>query len=325
MPYCPHCGTKLEDGQTCTCEMAQAAANQPPKPDQPPIQQTSTQAVPRAESLMSVIFKRFKLYLSSYISNPVQAVRTAMEDEYDFTLPIVMTVIRLLAMGLALYGFLHKICDSAFTAITTAAVRYGNASNLLSANLTAPILHSIFFGALIAAIMMFLFIVAIFIIVKIRHGDATFLDVFKASAINGVLPSALLLVAFLCSFASVMACLIFIALSALAGIICGVLTVYVVCPDSGSGMIWLMYFAGVALVILAGRYIMPALLLEAMGGITASYLGDTATLADFFDEAAKNINSMLKQEDVSDIWELYSKQMKEIFEEIAYEFWHSLY
>lgn len=330
MPYCQHCGKKLEDGEICTCETAQAAANQAPQPEQPPIQQdqaqqTEAQAAPRTESQVSVIFKKLKLYLSSYISNPAQAIRSAMEDKNDFTLPVVLTAIRLLAMGLALYGLLRKICDNAFTAITTAAVRYGSASNLLTASLTASLFQCLIWGILISVIMMFLIILFMFIIVKIRHGEVTFMDIFRANALNGVLPSALLLLAFLFSFGSATACIVLTALSVLAGIICGVLTLHLVCPDSSSGAVWLMYFVGIALVIFAGSYLVPVMFLRAMGGITASYMGETVTLQSFFDQTSQSINSAMKEANVSNIWALFRKGIEEVLDELSYEFWRSVY
>ena len=94
MPYCPHCGTKLEDGQTCTCELAQAAAKQPPQAEQAPPQQATASTAPAAENPVSIVFKKFKRYITSYISNPTQAVRSVMAEEYDFTLPIVLFVVR---------------------------------------------------------------------------------------------------------------------------------------------------------------------------------------------------------------------------------------
>lgn len=134
MPYCQHCGAKLEDGQTCTCEMAQAASQQPHQPEQPQ-QITPPTALP-AESPVSIVFKKFKRYIASYVSNPEQAVRSVMAEEYDFTLPIVLTVIRLLAMGLAIYGLLSKICKIVFTFMTTSILRYSSSADILTASPT---------------------------------------------------------------------------------------------------------------------------------------------------------------------------------------------
>lgn len=149
MPYCQHCGAKLEDGQTCTCEMAQTAANQQPhQPEQP--QQIAPPTAPPAESPVSVVFKKFKWYIASYVANPEQAVRSVVAEEYDFTLPIVLSVVRLLAMGLAIYGLLSKICKVVFTFMTTSILRYSSSAEILTASLTASLPKCLFFGALIA-------------------------------------------------------------------------------------------------------------------------------------------------------------------------------
>lgn len=321
MPYCQHCGTKLEDGQICTCEMAQSAASQQPQPAQAPLQQPAAPATPPAESQVSIIFRKFKLYLSSYISNPTQAVRSVMAEEYDFTIPIVLTVIRLLAMGLAIYGYLNKVCKEILTLITTTILRYGSTADILTAKLTASLPKSLFFGALIAAIGMLLFAAMLYALVKIQHGEATFGDIFKASAANGVPTSALLLLAFLCSFFSVTPCVVFIALAMLSWIISGVRTARLVAPNSDSGSFGMMYFVGVVLIIVVGYWVIPTIFLWAVGGITASYMGETATLQSAFDE----IKKLMAEEGISGFKELYEKSLEQFYTNFITEFWRTMY
>lgn len=321
MPYCQHCGTKLEDGQICTCEMAQAAASQQSQPTQAPLQQPTAPATPPAEGQVSIIFRKFKLYLSSYTSNPTQAVRSVMAEEYDFTIPIVLTVIRLLAMGLAIYGYLNKVCKEILTLITTTIFRYGSTADILTAKLIASLPKSLFFGALIAAIGMLLFAAMLYTLVKIQHGEATFGDIFKVSAANGVPTSALLLLAFLCSFLSVTPCMFFIVLSMLSWIISGVRTARLVAPNSDSGAFGVMYFVGVVLIIVVGYWVIPTIFLWAVGGISASYMGETVTVQSAFDELKK----MMVKEDISGFKELYGKMFSQAFEELITEFWRTMY
>lgn len=324
MPYCQHCGAKLEDGQTCTCEMAQAAANQqPPQPEQP--QQTAPQATPPAESPVSIVFKKFKRYIASYISNPEQAVRSVMAEEYDFTLPIVLTVIRLLAMGLAIYGFLSKICKIVFTFMTTSILRYSSSADILTASLTASLPKCLFFGALIAAIGMFLFIIMLYALVKIQNDyKMSFSDLFRASAANGVPISALLLLSFLVSFISPAPALILIGLAMLCWIISGVRTARIVSPNNSTGTFALLYFIGVALVILVGYFVIPFLFRQAVGGITASYMGESIALQDVFDTMAKNLKDEFAEDGVRNWNQFFSMALRQFFEEFSSELWYSI-
>ena len=321
MPYCQHCGTKLEDGQTCTCEMAQAAIGQQPQ-SQP--QQTTAPAAPSVESPMSIVFKKFKQYIASYISNPEQAVRSVMAEEYDFTLPIVLTTIRLLAMGLAIYSLLSKTCKVVFAFITTSILRYSSSAEILTANLTASLSKCLFFGALIAAMGMFLFIVMLYALVRIQHGEAAFSDIFKVSAANGVPTSALLLLSFLLSFISPIPGMVFIALAMLSWIISGLRTAQIVSPNSSTGAFCLLYFVGVVLIIFIGYYVIPPLNSQAVGGITASYMGESIALQDVFDTISKNFKSEFAEEGIRSWNDFFSMAMRQFFEEFSSELWYSI-
>ena len=348
MHYCQFCGTKLEDGQSCTCEMSKAAGQppqpgpfqpqQPTAPTAPPIagqppqpgsfqpgpfqpQQPAAPAAPPAESQASILLKKFKGHLSAYFSNPAQATLAVMGAEYEIALPIILTVIRLLAMGLALYGLLRKLCEDALTLITTELFRYTNMADVLTAKLSVSLPGSLFFGALIALIGMFLFIFMLFLLVRIRHGNASFSDIFKASAANGIPTTALLLLAFLISFVSSAACVACFALAMLSWIISGILTAQIVCPNSSSGTFGLMYFVGVALVILVGCWIIPTVFSWSLGGITASYMGETATLGSAFTEVRKS----LAEENISGFKEFYGDALKRLYEESISGFWDTMF
>lgn len=323
MPYCQHCGAKLEDGQTCTCEMAQAAASkQLHQPEQP--QQITSPTAPPAENPASIVFKKFKRYMGSYVSNPEQAVRSVMAEEYDFTLPIVLTAIRLLAMGLAIYGLLSKICKVMFTFMTTSILRYSSSADILTASLTASLPKCLFFGALIAVIGMFLFLAMLYALVKIQHGEATFSDIFKASAANGVPTSALLLLSFLLSFISPVPSILFIALAMLSWIISGVRTAQIVSPNNSTGTFCLLYFVGAVLIIVIGYYVISLLNRQAIGGITASYMGESITLQEVFDTMFKSLEDKFAEEDVRNWNEFFNMTMRQLFEEFSSGLWNDI-
>lgn len=342
--YCQFCGTKLEDGQACTCEMSKAAAGQPPQPGPYPPQAgpyppqpgpyqpqpgpyqpqagpyQPQPSAPRPESKVSILFKNFTGYLSSYFSNPAQATRSVMED-YEVALPVILTVIRVLAMGLAIHGLLSRACKDAYNLITSSLYRYTNPADVMTVKLSASLLRSLFFGALIALIGMLLFTLMLFILVRLRHGTASFSDIFKASAANGLPTTALLLLGFLLSFASMAACLVCLVLAMLSWIISGTLTAQIVCSDSGSGAFGLMYFVGVALIILVCYWIFPTIFSWAAGGITASYMGETATLENAFTEIRKE----LAEEDISGFKQFYGDSLKQLFENSITGFWEVMF
>lgn len=324
MPYCQHCGKKLEEGQTCTCELAQAAAEQPPQVEQAPPQQATASTAPAAENPVSIVLKKFKRYIASYISNPTQAVRSVMAEEYDFTLPIVLSVVRLLVMGLAIYGLLNKICKVMFSYITTSFLRYGNSTALLTASLTASLPKCLIFGALIAVIGMLLFLAMLYALVKIQQGEASFSEIFKASAANGVPTSALLLLSFLFSFISPTPAMVLIGLAMLCWIISGVRTAQIVSPNNSTGTFALLYFVGVALVIVVGYLIIPTLFRQAVGGITASYMGQSIALQDIFNKMSESFKSEFAEEGIRSMGDFFNMAMKQFFEEFSSELWSEI-
>lgn len=238
------------------------------------------------------------------------------------TLPITLAVIRMLAMGLAIYGLLRKTCSTAFSLISGSVLRYENAVDAASAGIKASLPKSILFGALIAAIGMLLFILMTFVLAKIQREETGFLKIFKISAANGVAPSVLLLLSFLFSFFSVKLCIGFMGLAALFWAICGVLTVKIACPSdqSQSGVFWAMYFVGVVLTMIAGFYVMPKLFFKAVGTIAFSYAGRTIELQAILNAATDGLDSTL-----NGLKELFSEGLGDLLNEITSEIWYSVF
>lgn len=335
MPYCQFCGTKLEEGQTCTCEMAKAAGagsagQQIPYEQALPQSQTGP-AAPQAAPIPSVpklqapaVLKNLQSYLAMYIANPAQAVRSVMETE-SLAFPVVLSVIRLLAVGLAIYGLLRKVCANALSLVKTSLMGYGSASEILTAKISASLSKCLIYGALAGIIGMAVFIIITFAIVKIRHEETSLTDIFKASAANGVFTSALLLLSFLLSFVSVALAVAFAAFAMFSWMICGVLTIQLVCPNSSSGMFWLTYFVGVVVIFVVGYYTLPPLVLRSVGSITASLMGKTVTLQNLFDLASENINSAFAEVGASNLGEFFRKAWKELFDEFVPELWSYMY
>ena len=302
MAFCKYCGAALEEGQTCTCEKAQAAAQQNAQPAQTqpvqaqPEQTTSSQTAKQAQQAASAATatavaaaKSVKPYLTEYFVNPAKAVRQVVEQD-NLTMAIALTVIRFLAMGLAVYGLLRKICSSVMNVAMSAmgvagALPGGDFSGAAGTGISAPFFGSILWGGIMAIVGMALFILMVFALVKIQKGSVSIKAIFEASAANGILTSALLLVAFIVSFLSVSWCIAFLLLSCISWMICGVLTAQLLCQDNSSGKFWLLYFVGVVLVTVIGYYVLPNLFLNAVGGISVTIMGVSQTIKTYIDQA----------------------------------------
>ncbi len=208
-------------------------------------------------------------FLQSYFANPKQAVREIMEKD-NLTMAITMTVIRALAMFLAIFGLLRNVCKVAQDAAKQSLGGFDFENLGAGVKVSAPILESLIYGALIAVIGMALFVLLLFIMVKIQKGTASIRAIYEASACNGALTSILLLLVFLFSFVSLNAALICMVLSLLSWVICGVLTAQIVCPNSNTGLFWILYFVGVVILFAIGFKLIPFLGLKAVGGISVS-------------------------------------------------------
>lgn len=339
----------LEDGAQCTCEEARAAAQvtqpipqQPPQsfqqvpPQQVPPQQVPPQQVPpqqippqygqvppqygqqvppqygqQAPKQPSEMQQKAKAaasglmgYLKSYFASPAKAVQDSLARQ-DMTVSIILTVVRVLALGLAIFGVLNKVCGIASSAFKA----YGySASDAVK--ISVPFFESLLYGGLIAIIGMGLYILVVFVSAKAQKSTISLGGAWQASANNGVMTTALLLLAFLLSFVSIPFALALIALSILSSLIFGVLSVQHTCPGSDSGLCWLVYFIGAALVIFIGYQLFPSLLLKAAGAIKVTAGKESMTLGAMLDEVAEQFKQAFDGDSFTEIIEsIFSRAM----------------
>ena len=309
MAFCRYCGASLAEGQTCTCPQSQAGQQstpvqqpvyqqpvyqQPVQPQQPSAAQQQAAATAQAAQEAA---KNIGSYLKDYFADANQAVRTVVEQD-NLTFAIILTVIRALAMGLAVYGLLRKACAIALQTAVAAMGAFGShgGNSLLEVagpSIEAPILGSLLYGALIGLAGMALYILMVFVLMKLQKGTASLRAVYEASAANGILPTALLLLVFLASFVSMPFAVFCLVLAGLSWVVCGVLTAQLLCADNVSGKFWVLYFVGVVLVFWASSLILPNLFLNAVGGITVSKGGGIPfTLKQGIDAAKMQIAQM---------------------------------
>lgn len=296
MAFCRYCGASLAEGQTCTCPQSQAGQQstpvQQPVYQQPVYQQpsaTQQQAAATAQAAQEAA-KNIGSYLKDYFADANQAVRTVVEQD-NLTFAIILTVIRALAMGLAVYGLLRKACAIALQTAMMATGGFG--MEMISTRIEAPLVGSLLYGALIGLAGMALYILMVFVLMKLQKGGASLRAVYEASAANGILPTALLLLVFLTSFVSMPFAILCLVLASLSWVVCGVLTAQLLCADNVSGKFWVLYFVGVVLVFWASGLILPNLFLNAVGGIKVSAMGEAPfTLKQGVDAAKMQIAQM---------------------------------
>ena len=284
MAFCKYCGNQLEDGQVCNCaqsQAAQAAAAEASAAqatagtaEQPQQQQATAAAAAAVQSTMNVAVQDLKTYIPRYFKDPAQAVRSVVEKD-DMTFTLVLAVIRVLAMGLAVFGLLNKICgDVGKLAMTLGATFGANLGTGISASFFSCLLQ----GLLIAVVAMGAFTLMVFALTRLQKGTASIKAVFEVCTCNGLLTSALLLVAFVLSFLSLQLCIIFLLLACVTWMISGVLSAQLLCADNKSGKFWLLYIVGAVLVFVIGWYVIPNFILNAIGQISITVAGITTKL-----------------------------------------------
>lgn len=311
MKFCQFCGTKLEDGTQCTCPEAQAAAavqqaapqsmSPPPVALDPAAQRAAAQeaaarqaaaaqeaaaqaaaaaqlAAAMAQEKAKAATKRISGYLLSYFAAPTETVRGYMTSDGVST-GIMLTVLRVLAGGLALFGILNKCCNWFVELADTEKLK-----------ISAPFFSCLLYGGLIALMGMGLFILGCFLAGKCRQSILSPYAAWQASALNSVLPTFLLLVSFAASFVSIPAALAFIALSVAASLVCGVLTVQLACEKTNSGIFWMLFLAVVAVIAVVMWMFAPKLIGSAIGGIEVTFNKVTMTITDILEETNQSFD-----------------------------------
>lgn len=303
MKYCRFCGKALQDEDVCDCAPSQAAARQewmaaqqrgqqqqpPVSPQRPPVynrQRTGAQfGAAEAQQKAKAAAQGLAGYLKAYFASPAAAVRQG-----DRLVSILLTVIRVLSMGLVIFGVLNKICGMSGSAVG----RY--------LKISAPFFGSLLYGALIAVIGMGLYILAIFVVAKIHESNLSLAAAWQYSANNGVLTTALLLLGFLLSFLSIRAALACILLALLSSLLFSVLTAQFVCGGNRSGLFWLAFFAGIAIALFLCYKLFPTLILKAVGGIELHYSDKTTTIGKLMGDTLDEFKDAFDADAFSDIF-----------------------
>lgn len=207
-----------------------------------------------------------------------------------------LTVLRFLAAGLALFGILHKVCGSFVDLADTEKLK-----------ISTPFFGSLLNGGLIALMGMGLFILGCFLIAKLRQSSLSLAGAWQYSALNSVMSTLLLLVSFL----SIPAALVFIVLSVLASLVCGVLTAQLTCEKTNSGLYWVLFLAVIAVIAVVMWMFAPKLIGSAIGGIEVTFNKVTMTITDILEEANQSF-------DWDSFWEEFTENMERDWDNLLY-------
>ena len=221
--------------------------------------------------------KSLKPFFTQYWTSPIQAVRTAVAEK-NLTLAVTLTIIRAVVVIALLWSMVGKVAGILRTGFGT----LGAISSMLGSSAAMTVkgnpLGSIVFGLLIAVLGMALFTLLLFGLTRIFKSGGSILDVYIANSANSGVTTAILLLAFVCSLFSLGLGLGLVVLACFSAVLFGGLSAQAVCADQNSGMFWLCYLAGVAVILLVSWWLVPALVMQAVGGITLSMNGESITV-----------------------------------------------
>lgn len=209
--------------------------------------------------------KSLKPFFSQYWTSPVQAVRTAVAEK-NLILAGTMTIIRVVVVIALLWSMVGKVGGILSGGLWALSALTGSFGSRLSMTVRGA-LGSIGFGLLIAVLGMALFTLMLFVLTRIFKSGGSILDVYIANSVNGVVTTAILLLAFVCSLFSMGLGLGLVMLGCFAAVIFGSLSAQAVCGEQNSGLYWACYLAGVAVVLLISWLLMPNMVLQVVKGL----------------------------------------------------------
>lgn len=240
--------------------------------------------------------KSLKPFVSQYWASPVQAVRTAVAEK-NLTLAVTLTVIRVVVVIALLWSVVGKVAGilrGSLGALNALSGMFGSSTAL---TVSGNPLGSIVFGLLLAVLGMALFTLALFALTCIFKSGGSILDAYIANSANGGVTTVVLLLAFVGSIFSLNLALGLVALACFTAVLFGGLSAQALCQDQSNGGFWMCYLVGVAVILLVSWWLVPALVYQAVGGITLSMNGESLTvreiLKQFGDSGLTNILSGL--------------------------------
>lgn len=231
--------------------------------------------------------KSLRPFFAQYWTSPIQAVQTAVAEK-NLTVAVTLTVIRVVVVIALLWSMVGQVAGmlrSSFGALGALSSMFGGSAAM---TVKGNPLGSIGFGFIIAVLGMALFTLVFFVLTRIFKSGGSIVDVYIANSANGGVTTAVLLLAFVCSFFSLNLALGLVVLACLTAVVFGSLTLQALCPHRSSGVFWLCYLAGIVVVLAVSWWIVPPCVMQTLGGITLSMNGESVTVGKFLDQMLSN-------------------------------------
>ena len=194
--FCKFCGTKLEEGQACSCPQAQAELAAPaaaPAPEAAAPVATAAPAAPAGDSFVKKLLDTLKAYWKA----PKETAAAVAEDAKGMTTAGIFAGVNLLAV----FFFLWRIIGQVLTGIMDSApsdIDMDEVMEMLEIEL--PIFPMLLAGLAIAVIGIAATALVIFIAGKLNKQNVDLKKQIVIEAVHSVIPTALLVVGILLGF-----------------------------------------------------------------------------------------------------------------------------
>ena len=194
--FCKFCGTKLEEGQACSCPQAQAELAAPaaaPAPEAAAPVATAAPAAPAGDSFVKKLLDTLKAYWKA----PKETAAAVAEDAKGMTTAGIFAGVNLLAV----FFFLWRIIGQVLTGIMDSApsdIDMDEVREMLE--IEQPIFPMLLAGLAIAVIGITATALVIFIAGKLNKQNVDLKKQIVIEAVHSVIPTALLVVGILLGF-----------------------------------------------------------------------------------------------------------------------------
>lgn len=183
--FCKHCGTKLEEGQVCSCPQAQAEVAAPAAAPAPEASAPVATAAPAAApSAGKELLNKVKEVFLSYLKAPKATAAKVAEDAKGLPLAGIFAGINAVAIFLYLWKMLGGIIS----------MSGDMAQGLMDdVEITYPIFQMLIAGIVMAAVGILISTLVIFIMSKVGKQAVDFKKLIVIESVNTIFPSIILL------------------------------------------------------------------------------------------------------------------------------------
>ena len=194
--FCKFCGTKLEDGQACSCPQAQAELAAPaaaPAPEAAAPVATAAPAAPAGDSFVKKLLDTLKAYWKA----PKETAAAVAEDAKGMTTAGIFAGVNFLAV----FFFLWRIIGLLMDGIKESAGGKVDMDEIMEMlEIELPIFPMLLAGLAIAVIGIAATALVIFIAGKLNKQNVDLKKQIVIEAVHSVIPTALLVVGILLGF-----------------------------------------------------------------------------------------------------------------------------